>query len=110
MKKKYIIVDLTDVIDPLEVVTDFAEAKVKAGENIQPYEFYGTFNYGRICGQWEKAVNDAVRVYNETLETIAKGAVDVSGQLYDFLREKTAPKKPNIFKRAWNWIKSKFKK
>lgn len=110
MKKTYIVVDLTDVIDPNEVIAIFAEAKCKVGEPITSAEFRSACDYFELVGQWETELDYAVKNFNKLVDEVTAKSLKLSDQLFDYLDEISKPKKPNIFKRAWNWIKSKFKK
>lgn len=85
MKKKYITVDLTSVYTPWQLIGSFVDAKVDNNIAIEPYELqtYAHWNY-------EAGIRD--------------------GKLNFAVFNFSKPEKPNIFKRAWNWIKSKFKK
>lgn len=87
MKKstKHIVVDLTRTYTPWQVVGAFVDAKVDNGIAIEPYELRTYANWNYEAGLRDGRVNFAI---------------------FPFFK----PEKPNIFKRAWRWIKSKFKK
>ena len=90
MKKKYITVDLTNTVTPWQVVGAFVDAKVDNGIAIEPWELevYSHWNY--LAG-----VRDGKSI-DVTLHIIDKN-------------ENKPTKKPNIFKRFWNWLTGKNK-
>lgn len=108
-KNKYIIVDLTDMSDPDITEIKFIRAKVNAGESIQPYEFYDTINVGRKIGQLDKVLDNAIEDCSRLISDILTSTSEISSKLFEAINKDLEPK-PNIFKRAWNWIKSKFNK
>lgn len=81
--KKYTIVDLTDVKNSNDVYAKFAEAKVSTGNALTKVEFYAA--------------------KTQTM-------VDVLDALCGDVTIVIEKKKPNIFKRAWNFVKKLFKK
>ena len=90
MKKKYITVDLTNTVTPWQVVGAFVDAKVDNGIAIEPWELevYSHWNY--LTG-----VRDGKSI-DVTLHIIDKN-------------ENKPTKKPNIFKKFWNWLTGKNK-
>lgn len=89
--KKYIIVDLTDVKDATDVYAAFADAKIRNKEAITMVEY---------CA----IIDEAMRVA-EFIAYLTSAVSKLSDTVFAQIN-----KKPNIFKRAWNKIKSWFKK
>ena len=89
--KKYIIVDLTGVKDATDVYAAFADAKIRNKEAITMVEY---------C-----AIIDSVMRITSFITALTSA---ISTSLDAIFAQNN--KKPNIFKRAWNKIKSWFKK
>lgn len=89
--KNIVIVDLTDVKDATDVYAAFADAKVRNKEAITLVEY-------------DAIIDDTIRIVFE--DAIHVAAISA---LSNVVRAQNN-KKPNIFKRAWNKIKSWFKK
>ena len=83
-------VDLTNTVTPWQVVGAFVDAKVDNGIAIEPWELevYSHWNY--LAG-----VRDGKSI-DVTLHIIDKN-------------ENKPTKKPNIFKKFWNWLTGKNK-
>ena len=101
--KPKFVVDLTNVTDPQDVCVEFAFAKQNAGLPLSEREFTAlidktidiTINGMLACSK---------AVFNEVAKTVEingdeKLVFDSKGQF--------KVKKPNIFKRFWNWITRK---
>ena len=89
--KKYIVVDLTGVKDATDVYAAFADAKIRNKEAITMVEY---------C-----AIIDSVMRITSFITALTSA---ISTSLDAIFAQNN--KKPNIFKRAWNKIKSWFKK
>lgn len=89
--KKYIVVDLTDVKDATDVYAAFADAKVRNKEAITMIEYCAIIDEVMRAASFIATLTSAVSTLTDTI----------------FAQNN---KKPNIFKRAWNKIKSWFKK
>lgn len=96
MKKKYITVDLTNTVTPWQVVGAFVDAKVDNGIAIEPWELdvYSHWNY--LAGVRNGKSIDV------TLHIIDKNKIVDKN-------ENKPTKKPNIFKKFWNWLTGKNK-
>lgn len=89
--KKYIVVDLTNVNDATDVYTAFADAKIRNKEAITMVEYYAIIDEAMRVAEFVTYLTSTVSTLADTI----------------FAQNN---KKPNIFKRAWNKIKSWFKK
>ena len=89
--KKYIIVDLTDVKDATDAYVAFADAKIRNKEAITMVEYHAIIDSVMRVASFIAALTSAVSTLTDTIFAQTN-------------------KKPNIFKRAWNKIKSWFKK
>lgn len=89
--KKYVIVDLTAVKDATDVYAAFADAKIRSKEAITMVEY---------C-----AIIDSVMRVASFIAALTSAFSTLSDAIFA-----QSNKKPNIFKRAWNKIKSWFKK
>ena len=89
--KKYIVVDLTDVKDATDLYVAFADAKIRNKEAITMVEYHAIIDSVMRVASFIAALTSAVSTLTDTIFAQVN-------------------KKPNIFKRAWNKIKSWFKK
>jgi hypothetical protein len=89
--KKYIVVDLTDVKDATDVYAAFADAKIRNKEAITMVEYHAIIDSVMRVASFIAALTSAVSTLTDTIFAQTN-------------------KKPNIFKRALNKIKSWFKK
>lgn len=116
--KKYVIVDLTNVKNPYDVYAAFVEAKC----GVEPITKEEMFNYAMYVTE----------LMNSTIVKSCDRLIDYIDALFDVIErahdipeddeevedecelkreepeeEKKVEKKPNIFKRFWNWITRK---
>ena len=99
-KKPEYFVDLTDVKTPNDVYVEFALAKQKAGKPLTDAELNTIVGY-KIY-KTVSAVKEAISElpYKEVnIEGDEKLVLDAKGNI--------SVKKPNIFRRFWNWITRK---
>lgn len=99
-KKPEYFVDLTDVKTPNDVYVEFALAKQKAGKPITDDELETIIGYAiyRTLNTVRKVVSELP--YKEiNIEGDEKLVLDAKGNI--------SVKKPNIFRRFWNWITRK---
>lgn len=95
MKKKFkplFTVDVTNCNDDRDIVVEFTKAKVRAGLPITEYEFNTCIS--RTISMFEDALNSM------SFELDVPDVPDVPDMIF-------VKKKPNIFKRFWNWITRK---
>lgn len=110
--KKYVIVDLTNVESPSDVYAAFVEAKC----GVEPITKEEMFNYAMHVTELMnstivKSCASLVDYLDALIDTI-ESACDSSedDELIDrkeMEKEEKVEKKPNIFKRFWNWITRK---
>lgn len=116
--KKYVIVDLTNVKNPCDVYAAFVEAKC----GVEPITKEEMFNYAMYVTE----------LMNSTIVKSCDRLIDYIDALFDVIErthdipeddeevedecelkreepeeKKKVEKKPNIFKRFWNWITRK---
>lgn len=110
--KKYVIVDLTNVENPSDVYAAFVEAKC----GVEPITKEEMFNYAMhvtelMNSNIVKSCASLVDYLDALIDTI-ESAYDSSedDEMVDHEKkekEEKVEKKPNIFKRFWNWITRK---
>lgn len=111
--KKYVIVDLTNVESPSDVYAAFVEAKC----GVEPITKEEMFNYAMHVTELMntyiiQSCNRLIDYMDALIDTI-ESAYDSSEDNEEAEDECEAPeekkveKKPNIFKRFWNWITRK---
>lgn len=111
--KKYVIVDLTNVESPSDVYTAFVEAKC----GVEPITKEEMFNYAMHVTELMnstivKSCASLVDYFDALIDTI-ENAYDNQEDPDDLVikrkeeEEEKVEKKPNIFKRFWNWITRK---
>lgn len=93
------IVDLTEIKDPKDVYVRFALAKQGAGLPITDQEFKAVIN--KVIDITEKVLAEEFALTATRIE-LQPGEKVVFGD-----NGKVKIKKPNIFKRFWNWITGK---
>lgn len=111
--KKYVIVDLTNVESPSDVYAAFVEAKC----GVEPITKEEMFNYAMHLTE---LMNLTIVKSCAHLVDYIDALIDTIGSVYDnqedpddlvIKREEEegekVEKKPNIFKRFWNWIARK---
>lgn len=116
--KKYVIVDLTNVKNPCDVYAAFVEAKC----GVEPITKEEMFNYAMYVTE---LMNSTVIKSCDRLIDYIDALFDVIERTHDIPEddevvvdkcelkreepeeEKMVEKKPNIFKRFWNWITRK---
>lgn len=113
--KKYVIVDLTNVESPSDVYAAFVEAKC----GVEPITKEEMFNYAmhvielmnstivKSCA----SLMDYIDALIDTIESVYDNQEDpddlVIKREEEEEEEEKVEKKPNIFKRFWNWITRK---
>ena len=94
MKKKFnpvYTVDVTHCLDDRDMIVAFAAAKVKAGLPISSNEYFATI-YQTI---------DATMCASNIAEKLADNMISS-------IKTRIKPiKRPNVFKRVWNWVARK---
>ena len=113
--KKYVIVDLTNVESPSDVYAAFVEAKC----GVEPITKEEMFNYAihvtdLMNSNIVKSCAYLVDYIDALIDTI-ENAYDNQEDTDDLVikreeeeeEEEKVEKKPNIFKRFWNWITRK---
>ena len=111
--KKYVIVDLTNVENPSDVYAAFVEAKC----GVEPITKEEMFNYAMhvtelmntyIIQSCNRLI-DYIDVLIDTIENVYDSSEDneEAEDECEAPEEKKVEKKPNIFKRFWNWITRK---
>ena len=99
--KKYVIVDLTNVESPSDVYAAFVEAKC----GVEPITKEEMFNYAMHVTELMNSnivKSCAQSVYdNDDSDDAENAVIKREGE------ENEVEKKPNIFKRFWNWITRK---
>lgn len=111
--KKYVIVDLTNIESPSDVYAAFVEAKC----GVEPITKEEMFNYAMHVTE---LMNSTIVKSCACLMDYVDALIDTIESAYDnqenpddlvIKREKEeeekVEKKPNIFKRFWNWITRK---
>ena len=111
--KKYVIVDLTNVESPSDVYAAFVEAKC----GVEPITKEEMFNYAmhvtELMNTYIIQSCNRLMDYMDTLIDTIESVYDSSEDNEEAEDECEAPeeneveKKPNIFKRFWNWITRK---
>lgn len=111
--KKYVIVDLTNVQSPSDVYAAFVEAKC----GVEPITKEEMFNYAihvtelmnstivKSCA----SLMDYIDALIDTIESAYDNQEDPDDLVIkrEAEEEEKVEKKPNIFKRFWNWITRK---
>jgi len=87
-------VDLTDSIDGCDVFNVFAEAKIKAGLPINVTEY-------NAC------MVNAINATIEITDLMTSFIKDITESVIKPVDTKESTKKPNIFRRFWNWMTNK---
>lgn len=111
--KKYVIIDLTNVESPSDVYAAFVEAKC----GVEPITKEEMFNYAMHVTELMnstivKSCASLVDYFDALIDTI-ENAYDNQEDPDDLVikregeEEEKVEKKPNIFKRFWNWITRK---
>ena len=113
--KKYVIVDLTNVESPSDVYAAFVEAKC----GVEPITKEEMFNYAMHVTELMntyiiQSCNRLIDYMDALIDTI-ESAYDNQEDPDDLVikreeeeeDEEKVEKKPNIFKRFWNWITRK---
>lgn len=111
--KKYVIVDLTNVESPSDVYAAFVEAKC----GVEPITKEEMFNYAMHVTE---LMNSTIVKSCVSLMDNIDALIDTIERAYDNQEdpddlvikregeeEEKVEKKPNIFKRFWNWITRK---
>lgn len=110
--KKYVIVDLTNIESPSDVYAAFVEAKC----GVEPITKEEMFNYAMHVTE---LMNSTVVKSCASLMDYIDALIDTLESAYDNQEdpdlvikrkegeEEKVEKKPNIFKRFWNWITRK---
>ena len=88
------VVDITDCNDERDVIVEFAKAKVSAGLPITKTEYSAS-----VLATAQKVI-DAVAI-------ATKAATVFAETILNSVKNTEAEKKPNVFKRFWNWITRK---
>lgn len=96
------IVNLTNVEKPEDVYVKFGMAKHNAGYAMSDAEF------DAVLGA---AISIAIKMYLANM-MLKSEVVNIEGdeKLVFNSKGEMAVKKPNVFKRFWNWVKKPFKK
>lgn len=111
--KKYVIVDLTNIESPSDVYAAFVEAKC----GVEPITKEEMFNYAmHVTELMNSTVVKSCAFlmdYIDALIDTIESAYDNQEDPDDLVKkregeeEEKVEKKPNIFKRFWNWITRK---
>ena len=111
--KKYVIVDLTNVESPSDVYAAFVEAKC----GVEPITKEEMFNYAMHVTELMNTyiiqscnrLMDYMDTLIDTIESVYDSSEDneEAEDECEAPKEKKVEKKPNIFKRFWNWITRK---
>ena len=111
--KKYVIVDLTNVESPSDVYAAFVEAKC----GVEPITKEEMFNYAMHVTELMNTyiiqscnrLMDYMDTLIDTIESVYDSSEDneEAEDECEAPEEKKVEKKPNIFKRFWNWITRK---
>lgn len=104
-KKETPIVDITNAVDDVDVFAAYAYAKVEKGEPITDTELFAAIT------NHVDAVLASLFTWNNTIMLINGEYVKMRLGLYEPTETITGTpkktKKPNIFKRFWNWVTRK---
>lgn len=117
--KKCVIVDLTNIENPSDVYAAFVEAKC----GVEPITKEEMFNYAmhvtelmnstivKSCVSLSKTQfydnMDYIDALIDTIESAYDNQEDTDDLVIKRKEEEKVEKKPNIFKRFWNWITRK---
>lgn len=113
--KKYVIVDLTNIKNPCDVYAAFVEAKC----GVEPITKEEMFNYAMYVTELMNStivkscasLIDCLDVLIDTIESAYDNQEDpdlvIKKREEEKEEEEKVEKKPNIFKRFWNWITRK---
>lgn len=109
--KKYVIVDLTNIENPSDVYAAFVEAKC----GIEPITKEEMLNYAMHVTELMNSITvkscvslmDHVDALIDTIESACDNQEDTDDLVIKREEEEKVEKKPNIFKRFWNWITRK---
>lgn len=109
--KKYVIVDLTNVESPSDVYAAFVEAKC----GVEPITKEEMFNYAMHVTELMNStivkscasLVDYLDALIDTIENAYDNQEDPDDLVIKRKEEEKVEKKPNIFKRFWNWITRK---
>lgn len=113
--KNVITVDLTNVHTPEDVIVEFVKAKLAASDNLTKSEI-NIYNDAIVDGTIDKMINQMFTNNNAVLYKdgelhkldLKEFAVE-NGNKLEISEDGVKVKKPNIFKRFWNWITRKNK-
>lgn len=110
--KKYVIVDLTNIENPSDVYAAFVEAKC----GVEPITKEEMFNYAMhvtelmntyIIQSCNRLIDYIDALYDVIERTYDSSEDDEMVDHEEKEEEEKVEKKPNIFKRFWNWITRK---
>lgn len=111
--KKYVIVDLTNIESPSDVYAAFVEAKC----GVEPITKEEMFNYAMHVTELMNStivkscafLMDYIDALIDTIESAYDNQEDPDDLVIkrEGEEEEKVEKKPNIFKRFWNWITRK---
>lgn len=113
--KNVITVDLTNVHTPEEVIVEFVKAKLAASDNLTKSEIniYNDSIVNETVGEMINQLftdNNAVLYANGKLHKLSmKEFIVENDNKLEISKDGVKVKKPNIFKRFWNWITRKNK-
>ena len=113
--KNVITVDLTNVHTPEEVIVEFVKAKLAASDNLTKSEIniYNDTIVNETVGEMINQMftdNNAILYANGKLHKLyMKEFVVENDNKLEISKDGVKVKKPNIFKRFWNWITRKNK-
>lgn len=91
------IVNLTDCVDGCDVLNAFAEAKIKANVPINTTEYNACI---------VNAIETTISIVGDIASAV-EGIVNTVVDACEKTKIKSETKKPNIFKRFWNWMTNK---
>lgn len=113
--KNVITVDLTGVHTPEDVIVEFVKAKLAASDNLTKSEI-NIYNDTIVDDTIGKMINqmftnnNAILYKNGELHKLdLKEFAVENGNKLEISKDGVKVKKPNIFKRFWNWITRKNK-
>ena len=111
--KKYVTVDLTNIENPSDVYAAFVEAKC----GVEPITKEEMFNYAMHVTELMNSnivkscayLVDYIDALIDTIESVYDNddSDDADNDVIKREEEEKVEKKPNIFKRFWNWITRK---
>ncbi len=113
--KNVITVNLTNVHTPEDVIVEFVKAKLAASDNLTNSEIniYNDSIVNETVGEMINQLftdNNAVLYANGKLHKLSmKEFIVENDNKLEISKDGVKVKKPNIFKRFWNWITRKNK-